>query len=132
MKTLELITRTDIDGKWFIVRLSDENGKKIDEKFYSDEFKANEVFLAAKENFNHLGQEEVMRKEEFNDDVRRVWISLNDGCCVEKSPENAVDSFVSIETDAPTEIVERAMAENRGVVRDVVGYLRHINFAVIK
>ena len=130
MKTLELITRTDIDGSWIIIRLC-INGKKEQEKFYpmSKEDEANNDFDKAIENFEVLGKEEKLRTASFNDDVRRVWVSLVDGGCVEKSPENEVDSFVSIVTDAPTEMVAKTFAMCHGNINDVVFRLTDNEFS---
>lgn len=127
MKTLELITRTDIDGKWFIVRLTIKGIS--DSKFSRTYEEANTVFDAALDNFEILGKEEILRKEEFNDAIRTVYISTDTGECFESAPENYTGSLYDLKTDAPTEIVEKSMAIAKGTIRLAVDYLRDAGFA---
>jgi len=105
MQSLQLITRIDSDGKWFILR------HKIDDKvnnqtFYSNQIEATTKYWEAVNNFSLIGKETVLLEKKFNDNVRKMYVSVNSGAAFLKFPENSTDSFFDFQTDATIEVVE--------------------------
>ena len=118
-KKLELISRNDIDGKWFIVRLSVE-GQSNKDLFKRNEQEAIDAFTEAHKNLSILGDEVVLKSETYpptkvdvekspeKPKVRKVYISTDTGECYESIPEGHTGNFYDIMTDAPTHFVAKA------------------------
>ena len=116
-KKLELISRNDIDGKWFIVRLSVE-GQSNKDLFKRNEQEAIDAFTEAHKNLSILGDEVVLKSETYppatqtiepeKPKVRKVYISVDTGECYESIPEGHTGNFYDIMTDAPTHFVAKA------------------------
>lgn len=119
-KKLELIKRHDINGLWYIIRLTVGNSLP-DTKFYRDEKEAIDAFTEAHKNLSILGDEVVLKSETYppaketveheKAKVRKVYISVDTGECYESIPENYTGGFYDIVTDAPTHFVAKAFWE---------------------
>lgn len=121
-KKLELIKRHDINGLWYIVKLTVGNSLP-DSNCYRDEKEAIEAFTEAHKNLSILGDEVVLKSETYpptkvdvekspeKPKVRKVYISTDTGECYESIPEGHTGNFYDIMTDAPTHFVAKAYFE---------------------
>lgn len=139
-KKLELISRNDIDGKWFIVRLSVE-GQSTKDLFKRNEQDAIDAFTEAHKNLSILGDEVVMKSETYppaketvepeKAKVRKVYISVDTGECYDRIPEGHTGSFYDIMTDAPTHFVAKAYFEHCSTdtpIHSTIAELKGIGF----
>lgn len=126
MKTLELLTRTDIDGTFHIIR-SNIDGVK-DYKFYTSRYEANQAFDKAIENFEILGQEFVIKTASFNNEVRTVYVSPDNGAAFLFLHD--FGTWYDLRTDATLEMVEVAFAEAKGDIdKCIAGLIERKFFA---
>ncbi len=127
MQSLQLITRIDSDGKWFILR------HKIDDKvntetFYLNQIEATNNYLDAVGNFSLLNKETVLVETKFNDQIRKMYVSVNSGAAFLKFPENSNDSFFDFQTDATIEVVENEVRKLEKVDNSLLKELIALGF----
>ncbi len=124
MKTLELLTKIEADGTWYIIRLTID-GKK-DSKFFLNKEEANKKFDEAVMNFEMLGKETVLRTASFNDQIKTMYVSGDTGAAFLELPDGG--SYYDIRTDATLEVVENIFAKCKGDIKATIERLKENQF----
>jgi uncharacterized protein YjiK len=125
MRTLELITRTDIAGLFYWINFY-KDGKKEDSVCFNASRKeeAYKVFEQAITNFEILGKETIISTASFNDEIRTVYVSADNGAAFLELKD--FGSWYDIKTDASLDVVEHAMASNKGDIDKAIQEINEI------
>jgi hypothetical protein len=127
MRTLELITRTDIAGLFYWINFY-KDGKKEDSVCFNASRKeeAYKTFEQAITNFEILGKPEIIKTASFNDEIRTVYVSADNGAAFLELKD--FGSWYDIKTDASLEVVEHEFAKAKGNIDKCIFELIGMNF----